>query len=182
VLKCKLGGEGDVERMRAVRAAAPGARLIVDANEAWTAALFPRFIAEMKTLGVELIEQPLPAGEDACLADFARPVPVCADESCHDRAGLADLAKRYDFINIKLDKSGGLTEALALARDAQALGFGLMVGCMVGTSLGMAPAHLVGNLAAFVDIDAPLLLAKDREPGLVYTGSLVEPPKPELWG
>jgi L-alanine-DL-glutamate epimerase-like enolase superfamily enzyme len=182
LLKLKLGGAGDVERVRAVRAAAPRSRLIADANEAWTPEQCGPLLAALAELGVALIEQPLPAGQDDALAALARPLPVCADESCHDRADLASLRARYDYVNIKLDKTGGLTEALALAADARALGFGLMVGCMVGTSLGMAPAHLIGQLCSFVDIDAPLLLARDREHGLVYDGSRVAPPTPALWG
>jgi L-alanine-DL-glutamate epimerase-like enolase superfamily enzyme len=182
VLKLKLGGAGDIERVRAVRAAAPASQLIADANEAWTPDQCAPLMAGLAALGVALIEQPLPAGQDDVLATIARPVPICADESCHDRSGLAALRARYDYVNIKLDKTGGLTEALALAADAKALGFGLMVGCMVGTSLGMAPAHLIGQLCTFVDIDAPLLLAKDRADGLVYDGSTVAPPTPVLWG
>jgi L-alanine-DL-glutamate epimerase-like enolase superfamily enzyme len=182
ILKLKLGGGPDLERVAAVRAAAPATRLVVDANEAWDAAHLHAVLPAMRDLGVELIEQPLPAGQDAALAEIKRVVPICADESLHDRGDLASLAGRYDAINIKLDKSGGLTEALDLAREAHALGLKLMVGCMVGTSLGMAPAHLLAQLAAWVDIDAPLLLAKDRTPGLVFDGSLVHPPAARLWG
>ncbi len=182
LLKVKLGGENDLERMQAVRAAAPEARLIVDANEAWTRAQLDCFGPAFAALGVELIEQPLPAGEDAILDGMARPVPLCADESCHDRATLPELAGRYEFVNIKLDKTGGLTEALKLADTAEKSGLGIMVGCMVGTSLAMAPATLLANRAKFVDLDGPLILAKDRTNGLCYQDGKVFPPKPELWG
>jgi L-alanine-DL-glutamate epimerase-like enolase superfamily enzyme len=182
LLKVKLGGEGDVERVRAVRAAAPEARLIVDANEAWTPAMVEPYGEALAGLGVLLIEQPLPAGEDGPLAGMARPVPLGADESCHTREGLAHLRQRYDVVNIKLDKTGGLTEALAMAGRARELGFEIMLGCMVGTSLAMAPSTLLGGLARFVDLDGPLLLARDREPGLCFTGSVLAPPPPELWG
>ena len=182
LLKLKLGGEGDPERVAAVRQAAPRARLIVDANEAWRPDQLEPFGRALAALGVELIEQPLPASDDAALAAVARPVPICADESCHDRAGLAGLVGRYDCVNLKLDKTGGLTEALALAREAERLGLGLMVGCMVGTSLAMAPATLLAGAAAFVDLDGPLLLARDREAGLSYDGGLVRPPDRALWG
>jgi len=156
--------------------------LIVDANEAWAPAALERMIEACAEVGVELIEQPLPAGADARLASVERLVPVCADESVHDRAGLAGLRERYDAINIKLDKTGGLTEALALAEAAKALGFDLMVGCMVATSLAMAPAMLLAPRAKFVDLDGPLLLARDRSDGLRYEGSTVHPPEPALWG
>ena len=182
VLKIKLGGEGDLARLAAVRAAAPHAELIVDANESWTPADLPAYFAACAAAGVTLIEQPLPADADGALAEGARPVPVCADESVHDRRGLAALRDRYDVVNIKLDKTGGLTEALALADAAEALGFGLFVGCMVGTSLAMAPALLLAGRARFVDLDGPLLLQRDRAPGLRYEGSLVFPPPPALWG
>ncbi len=183
LLKLKLGGEGDIERVAAVRKAAPDARLIVDANEAWTLDMLAPYIAALAGLGVELIEQPLPRGGDRALADAARAVPVCADESCHDRATLTDVAGHYDYINIKLDKTGGLTEALLLAEEATAMGLGLMVGCMVGTSLAMAPAMLIGGLAErFVDLDGPLLLSRDREPGIVFDGSIMQPPPAAVWG
>ena len=181
LLKLKLGGVGDAERLRAVRAACPGIRLVADANEAWTLQLLPSLMAAAAETGVELIEQPLPAGGDAALAG-PRPVPVCADESLHDRAGLDALAGRYDAINIKLDKAGGLTEALALAAAARRKGLRVMVGCMVSTSLAMAPAMLLAQGADWVDLDGPLLLARDRRPGLVYEGALVHPPPPALWG
>ena len=182
LLKLKLGGEGDLDRVAAVRAAAPGAALIADANEAWTPDQLRRWLPELAALGVELVEQPLPAGQDAALAGIARPVPICADESCHDSASLDALVGRYDYVNLKLDKTGGLTEARRAAAKAQELGFGLMVGCMVATSLAMAPAALLAQLARYADLDGPLLLAKDREPGLRYEGSLLHPPEAALWG
>jgi L-alanine-DL-glutamate epimerase-like enolase superfamily enzyme len=182
LLKLKLGGAGDAERMRRVRAACPDTRLIADANEAWTPDDLPELMAVAAETGIELIEQPLPAGADAALAEVERRVPVCADESLHTRAGLADLGGRYDAINIKLDKAGGLTEALALAEAARAAGLRIMVGCMVATSLAMAPALLLAQDADWVDLDGPLLLARDRQPGLRYDGALVYPPSPELWG
>lgn len=182
LLKLKLDGTVDVERVRAVRAAAPDAALIVDANEAWRPERLAELMSAMAGLGVALIEQPLPAGDDATLAGIARPVPVCADESFHDRSSLPEVTGRYDFINIKLDKTGGLTEALAVAAEARAQGLGLMVGCMLASSLSMAPATLIAAQAAFVDLDGPLLLARDREPGLRYDGSILTPPAPGLWG
>jgi L-alanine-DL-glutamate epimerase-like enolase superfamily enzyme len=182
VLKIKLAGAGDPERLRAVRAAAPEATLIVDANEAWREADLDRYFAACVETDVALIEQPLPAGDDAALARVRRPIPVCADESVHDRAGLAALRDRYDAVNVKLDKTGGLTEALALCAEAERLGFALFVGCMVGTSLAMAPAMLLTPRARFVDLDGPLLLAQDRAEGLRYDGSIIHPPQPELWG
>jgi L-Ala-D/L-Glu epimerase len=182
LLKVKLGGEGDAARIRAVRAAAPDAELIVDANEAWSPADLAANLAACAEARVTLVEQPLPAQADDALARIARPIPVCADESLHDRASLAALAEKYDAINIKLDKAGGLTEALALAAEAERLGFSLMVGCMVATSLSMAPALLVAQRARVVDLDGPLLLARDRDEGLRYEGSLVHPARPSLWG
>ncbi len=182
LLKIKLAGKGDLERMRAVRSAAPGARLIVDANEAWTEDLYREFVPDMAAMGVEMIEQPLPAGSDAVLRHLDRPVPLGADESCHDRSSLPGLAGLYDFVNIKLDKTGGLTEALLLAEEARERGFRIMVGCMLGTSLAMAPALLLGGMAEFVDLDGPLLLAKDREHGLRFDRGVVMPPDRRLWG
>jgi L-alanine-DL-glutamate epimerase-like enolase superfamily enzyme len=182
LLKLKLAGEDDLARLEAVRAAAPRARLIVDANEAWTPSLYERMAPKLAGLGVALLEQPLPAGADGALAGLPHPVPVCADESCHDRDGLAELARGYQAINIKLDKTGGLTEALALAEAASAYGLMLMIGCMVATSLAMAPALLLAQRAAFVDLDGPLLLERDREPGLRFVGSTVMPPEAALWG
>jgi len=182
LLKVKLGGANDPERIRAVRAAAPSAELIVDANEAWRPENLVQNLAACAEAGVTLVEQPLPAQDDAALASMTRPIPVCADESVHDRASLAALRGKYDAINIKLDKSGGLTEALAMAAEAERLGFGIMVGCMVATSLSMAPAMLVAQRARVADLDGPLLLACDREHGLRYDGSLVYPPTSALWG
>jgi L-Ala-D/L-Glu epimerase len=181
LLKLKLAGAGDAARLRQVRDACPQARLIADANEAWTPELLPALMAIAAETGVELIEQPLPAGADAALAG-SRAVPVCADESLHDRAGLDALVGRYDVVNIKLDKAGGLTEALALAAEARLRGFKIMVGCMVSTSLATAPALLVAQGADWVDLDGPLLLARDRAPVLRYEGALVHPPEPQLWG
>jgi len=182
LLKIKLGAEGDEARLAAVRAAAPQVRLIVDANEGWTENNLAANIRACVAAGVELIEQPLPAQADDALSGIERPVPICADESVHDRAGLADLADRYDAINVKLDKTGGLTEALALTEEAAALGFRIMIGCMVGTSLAMAPALLLAARARAVDLDGPLLLSRDRQNGLKYEGSTVHPPEPGLWG
>lgn len=182
LLKLKLGGEAVIERVAAVRAAAPESRIIVDANEAWTVELLSRASPELAGLGVEMIEQPLPARSDGGLKGCDRPVPLCADESCHDTASLAGLDERYDMINIKLDKTGGLTEALKLADAARAAGLGIMVGCMIGTSLAMAPATLVAARAAFVDLDGPLLLARDRDPGIAFEGSVMSPPPAALWG
>jgi L-Ala-D/L-Glu epimerase len=182
LLKIKLGGDGDEARIRAVRKAAPNSELIVDANESWTSDNLARNLDACAAAGVTLVEQPLPAGRDEALARLRRPIAVCADESVHDRASLGALRERYDAVNIKLDKTGGLTEALALADAARALGFDIMVGCMVATSLSMAPAILLAQDARVVDLDGALLLAKDREHGLHYDGSLVHPPAPELWG
>jgi len=182
LLKIKLGGDGDRGRISAVRNAAPESELIVDANEAWTAENLERNLAACAEAGVTLVEQPLPAGQDDVLARIRRPLAVCADESVHDRASLEGLRGRYDAVNIKLDKTGGLTEALAMADAAQALGFEIMIGCMVATSLAMAPALLLAQQARFVDLDGPLLLARDREHGLHYDGSLVYPPEAALWG
>lgn len=182
LLKLKLGGDGDPERVAAVRQAAPDSRLIVDANEAWAPEMFLPFSTALAELGVELIEQPLPSGSDRMLSDCAPPVPICADESCHVSADLDALAGRYDMVNVKLDKSGGLTEGLILTREAKRRGFGVMVGCMLGTSLAMAPAILLASLADYVDLDGPLLLAKDRDAALIYGDSFVSGPTPELWG
>jgi L-alanine-DL-glutamate epimerase-like enolase superfamily enzyme len=182
LLKLKLTGDGDIERVRAVRRAAPAARLIVDANEGWGERHLTEVMPALAELGVELIEQPLPADRDEVLARVPHPIPICADEACHTRADLDRLAGKYDAINIKLDKAGGLTEALELAVAARERGFKIMVGCMIGTSLAMAPAVLVAQHAAVVDLDAPLLLAQDRVPGLRYDGSTLYPPEPALWG
>jgi L-alanine-DL-glutamate epimerase-like enolase superfamily enzyme len=182
LLKIKLGGEGDGRRIAAVRKAAPTSELIVDANEAWTSDTVEQNLAACAEAGVTLVEQPLPAGKDGTLARINRPLSVCADESVHDRSSLLELRECYDAINIKLDKTGGLTEALAMADAAHALGFQIMIGCMVATSLAMAPAMLLAQQARFVDLDGPLLLARDRDDGLRYDGSLVYPPEAALWG
>jgi L-alanine-DL-glutamate epimerase-like enolase superfamily enzyme len=183
ILKVKFGApDGDLDRIRAVRQAAPDSTLIADANEGWTEENLERHLAACAEAGYALVEQPLPAGADEFLRKASRPVPILADESVHDRAGLDRLVGLYDVVNIKLDKTGGLTEALALADAAEARGFSLMIGCMVGTSLAMAPAMVLAPRARFVDLDGPLLLARDREPGLRYEGSIVYPPEPALWG
>jgi L-alanine-DL-glutamate epimerase-like enolase superfamily enzyme len=182
LLKLKLAGPEDLARVEAVREAAPETRLIVDANEGWAPGLYAELAPHLAVLGVEMIEQPLPAGHDAALATMQRPVAVAADESCHDTASLAGLAGRYDLVNIKLDKTGGLTEALRLKAAAEAEGYGVMVGCMLATSLAMAPAFLVARDARIVDLDGPLLLERDRPEGLVFEGSLIHPPEPNLWG
>jgi L-alanine-DL-glutamate epimerase-like enolase superfamily enzyme len=182
LLKIKLGGPRDHERIKAVRKAAPHSELIVDANESWTPADLEPNLAACAEAGVTLVEQPLPAGQDELLARIHRPLTVCADESVHERKSLEGLRERYDAINIKLDKAGGLTEALAMADAAQALGFRIMVGCMVASSLSMAPAMLLAPQARFVDLDGPLLLARDRDNGLRYDESLVYPPEAALWG
>jgi len=182
LLKLKLGGSGDLERVRAVRSGAPDARIIVDANEAWTLDDYKNLVPELVKLGVMMIEQPFPEDQDDVLAALLRPIPVCADESCHDRASLPGLVGKYDMVNLKLDKTGGLTEALAVRRAAEALGFGIMVGCMVATSLAMAPAVLLAQGAQVADLDGPLLLAQDRSPGLVIDTVVIEPPSTDLWG
>lgn len=182
LLKVKVGGDGDMERVRAVVAAAPDSRIVLDANEGWTEADVLSHLEECARLGVALVEQPLPAGRDGILASIPHPVPICADESVHTASGLEKLAGLYDAVNIKLDKAGGLTEAIAMRDRARALGLSVMVGCMVGTSLAMAPAVLIAQDAEYVDLDGPLLLARDRDPGLVYAGSLVSPPDARLWG
>jgi L-Ala-D/L-Glu epimerase len=184
LLKIKLGAPdgNDGERIGAVRSAAPKAELIVDANEGWEEGNLARNLAACADCGVTLVEQPLPESQDGALGRLKRPIPVCADESVHDRASLARLAGKYDAVNVKLDKAGGLTEALALAAAAEQGGFAVMVGCMVATSLSMAPAMLVAQRARFVDLDGPLLLASDRPDGLHYDGGLVYPAEPALWG
>jgi L-Ala-D/L-Glu epimerase len=182
ILKIKLGTPDDMARLEAVRAGAPASTIVVDANEGWTADVYADLAPHLIRLGVALVEQPLPAGADDILAEIARPLPVCADESCHDRASLAGLRGKYDMVNIKLDKAGGLTEAMALKDAAVAHGFGLMVGCMVGSSLAMAPAIVVAQGAAFTDLDGPLLLAEDRSHPLVYDDHGVHPPTAQLWG
>ena len=182
LLKLKLGGAGDVERVRAVRQGAPKARLIVDANEAWEPDMFLPLSQGLAELGVELIEQPLPSGQDHILADLPHPVPICADESCHISTDLPGLVGLYDLVNVKLDKCGGLSEGLTLMAAAKEQGFGIMVGCMLGTSLAMAPATLLASMADYVDLDGPLLLAKDRDAPLVYRDSYVSAPTANLWG
>ena len=182
LLKIKLTGESDLERVQAVRKGAPDPRLIVDANESWTPQYYQQIVPGLVELGVELIEQPFPAANDEILAELLRPIPVCADESCRDRGDLQELVKLYDYINIKLDKTGGLTEALRLQQHARRLNLGIMVGCMVSTSLGIAPALLLAQDADFIDLDGHLLLERDREPGLECKEHLILPPHPELWG
>ena len=181
LLKLKLAGKGDAERLRLVRSACPSTRLIADANESWTPDLLASLMAVAAETSIELVEQPLPAGADLALAG-RRAVPVCADESIHDRASLEALLGRYDAINIKLDKAGGLTEALALATEARRRNLKVLVGCMVSTSLAMAPAMLLAQDADWVDLDGPLLLASDRTPSLRYDGAIVHPPAAQLWG
>jgi len=182
LLKVKLGSDGDAERIEAVREGAPHSTLIVDANEGWTVDQYLTFAPQFARLGVTMVEQPLHAEADEALAEIERLLPVCADESCHDRESLGKLIGKYDAVNIKLDKTGGLTEALLLKQEAAAAGFGIMVGCMLGTSLAMAPAFLVAQDARYVDLDGPLLLAKDREAFIHYDGSLMEPSSASLWG
>jgi L-alanine-DL-glutamate epimerase-like enolase superfamily enzyme len=182
-LKLKMTGDGaDLERVRNIHKNAPNARLVVDANEGWSIKQYLEYAPQFKDLGVEMIEQPLPSTDDEQLRGVERPIPVCADESCHDSATLPALVGKYDMINIKLDKTGGLTEALNLRDAALKQGLSIMVGCMIGTSLAMAPGILVAQEAAIVDLDGPLLLAEDRAPGLSFTGSIIHPPEPRLWG
>lgn len=182
LLKLKLAGPEDLDRVRAVRSAAPLAKLVVDANEGWDLAQYRSLAPALAELGVAMIEQPLHAETDEGLTGEARPVALCADESCHDRGSLPALVGRYDLVNIKLDKTGGLTEALALKAEAERLGFRVMVGCMLGTSLAMAPAVLPAQGAEVVDLDGPLLLAEDRAPALRFESSTLYPPEAALWG
>ncbi|NDR57771.1 N-acetyl-D-Glu racemase DgcA [Aliiruegeria sabulilitoris] len=182
LLKIKLGTPDDMPRLEAVRAGAPASKIILDANEGWTAEIYAELAPHLLRLGVAMVEQPLPTGADDGLLGLERPVPLCADESVHDRATLEKLQGKYDLINIKLDKTGGLTEALELRKAAEAAGFGIMVGCMVGSSLAMAPAVLLAQGAAVVDLDGPLLLAEDRATPLNYDAAGVHPPSRELWG
>lgn len=182
LLKIKLGKPGDDERLAAIRASVPKARLIVDANEGWSADILPTMLAACKKHHVELVEQPLPAEADGFLSSFKHDVLICADESAHNAQTLKSLHGKYDAVNIKLDKTGGFTEALEMARVAKAEGFKIMVGCMVGTSLSMAPAFLVAQIADFVDLDGPLLLAADRDSGIAYKDGLMQPPLKALWG
>jgi L-alanine-DL-glutamate epimerase-like enolase superfamily enzyme len=182
LLKIKLGRDGDKERIDAVRKSAPSARLLVDANEGWSPENVEQMLELCSANGVELVEQPLPASGDDMLRSIKRPLPVCADESVHQVAGLMALRGKYDAINIKLDKTGGLTQALLLAQVARQEGFRIMAGCMLATSLAMAPAFLIGQLADWADLDGPLLLARDRVPGITYAGNLMMPPPRLLWG
>ena len=182
LLKLKVTGAGDLERVTAVRGGAPESRLIVDANEGWRPEMLDSLLPALAEVGVEMVEQPLPADDDDALLGREFAIPICADESCHTRADLDRLQGRYPMINVKLDKSGGLSEALALVREARARGFRVMVGCMVGSSLAMAPAVLLTPFAEYVDLDGPLLLARDCEPGLHYDGVTVHPPEAILWG
>lgn len=182
LLKIKLGTPDDMPRLEAVRRGAPDAKIIVDANEGWTADVYADLAPHLIRLGVQMVEQPLPAGADDMLGEIARPLPVCADESCHDRASLPALHGKYDMVNIKLDKTGGLTEALALKKAALAQGYRVMVGCMVGSSLAMAPATILAQGVAFTDLDGPLLLAEDRGEPLKFDAAGVHAPLPGLWG
>ena len=182
LLKVKLGTEDDMPRIEAVRAGAPGARIVADANEGWTAALYAELAPHLARLGVGMIEQPVPAAEVESLRGLPRPVPLCADESCHDRGSLPALLGLFDMVNVKLDKTGGLSEALALRDAARRAGFAVMTGCMVGSSLAMAPAVLAAQGSAVVDLDGPLLLAEDRRPPLRYDAAGVHLPEPALWG
>lgn len=182
LLKIKLGTLDDMPRLEAVRAGAPKSTIIIDANEGWTPEVYTDLAPHLLRLGVALVEQPLPAGADGMLSEIPHPIPICADESAHDRTSLPALRGRYDMVNLKLDKTGGLTEALLMADDARHMGFSLMVGCMVGTSLAMAPAILPAQLAAFTDLDGPLLLAQDRANPLRYDEEGVHPPEAALWG
>lgn len=182
LLKLKLSGSGDLDRVRAVSRAAPQSKLIIDANEGWSIEDYRKLAPKLRDLNVILVEQPLPAGDDEALRDVEKPIPICADEACHDSTTLETLAGKYQAINIKLDKTGGLTEALKMAQAAQKQGFQIMVGCMVATSLSMAPAFLIGQQASLVDLDGPLLLAKDRAHGFRFDGSFMHPADADLWG
>ena len=182
LLKLKLGGAEDLARVQAVRRGAPGSTIILDANESWTPELYQVLIPELLKLDIAMIEQPFPADKDKVLAKLERPIPICADESCHDRNNLSELAGLYDMINIKIDKTGGLTEALALKKAAEEAGLQVMVGCMLASSLSMAPAFVVAQGAAIVDLDGPLLLEKDIENGFEFTANKMQPFSPELWG
>jgi len=182
LLKIKLGADDVIDRMQAVRDNAPNARLVIDPNEAWNVTELIGYVPELKTLGVEMIEQPVPANDDEGLKNFTSAIPICADEACHTSADLETLVGKYDMVNVKLDKTGGLTEALVLAERAHSLGFGIMVGCMVGTSLAMAPAMLIAGVASVIDLDGPLLLKNDRVPGLEFSNGLIHAPAADLWG
>jgi len=182
LLKIKLGTPDDMARLEAVRRGAPNSAIIVDANEGWSADVYSDLAPHLVRLGVKLVEQPLPASDDEMLGEIARPLPVCADESCQDRSSLTHLKGKYDIVNIKLDKTGGLTEALALKKQAIDEGYGIMLGCMLGSSLAMAPAVLVAQGVGFIDLDGPLLLAEDRDNPLQYDAAGVYPPSAALWG
>jgi L-Ala-D/L-Glu epimerase / N-acetyl-D-glutamate racemase len=183
ILKLKLGGDRfDLARVESVREAAPNPRLLIDANESWSPEHYRKIVPALKELGVELIEQPFPAAADEVLESLHHPIPLCADESCHTTAELPRLKNCYEVINVKLDKTGGLTEALRLCQRARESGFKLLIGCMVGTSLGMAPARLLASEAEWVDLDGPLLLARDREHALAYTNGSIGLPSSQLWG
>lgn len=182
LIKAKMGGRGDAERIHAIAAAAPNSRIILDANESWSVEDTPMLLQEAARAGIVLIEQPLPAGEDELLAKIPHPVPICADESVHTSEDLEELKARYDWVNIKLDKAGGLTEALRMRQAAHELGFAVMIGCMVSTSLAIAPAILLAQQAEIADLDGPLLLAHDREHGVNYSSSIVSPALEVLWG
>jgi L-alanine-DL-glutamate epimerase-like enolase superfamily enzyme len=182
ILKIKLGTPDDMPRLEAVRSGAPRATIIIDANEGWTPEIYTHLAPHLIRLGVALVEQPLPAGADDLLSEIPHPIPICADESAHDRHSLPALRGKYDMVNLKLDKTGGLTEALLMVTEARAAGLPLMVGCMVGTSLAMAPALLPAQHAAFTDLDGPLLLARDRDHALRYDAEGVHPPEAALWG
>lgn len=182
LLKIKLGTPNDLDRLEAVRRGAPTSKLIIDANEGWSEADYIALLPHLERLRVDLVEQPFPAGKDSALLSLPRPVPICADESCHVAEDLKKLVGKYDFINIKLDKSGGLTEAIELKQKARSLGFGLMIGCMVGTSLAMAPAALLTEGAEFVDLDGPLLLSEDRAFPIPYVSSGLMSWSSNLWG
>ena len=182
LLKLKLGRDGDIERLNAIREAVPNARLIVDANEGWSPDILQTMLEACEKYRVELVEQPLPADNDEALRNMPRGTIICADESAHDIAGLKNLVDKYDAINIKLDKTGGLASALALAKAAHEINFKIMVGCMLATSLAMAPAFLLAQLADYVDLDGPLLLSKDRQHGITFSNGIMQPPHPSLWG
>ena len=182
LLKLKLGRDGDIDRLAAIRSAVPKARLIVDANEGWTHAILPAMLEACEKYGVELVEQPLPADHDEALLGLKRNTIICADESAHDIAGLSKLIGKYDAINIKLDKTGGLSNALELAKAAKTMDFKIMVGCMLATSLAMAPAFLLAQLSDYVDLDGPLILTKDRDAAIEYSNGFMQPPRPDLWG
>lgn len=182
IIKLKADREHHVRLAEIAREEHPGARILIDANGSWGRSLLDELVDPLHDLGVELIEQPVPPGADAALAGYAGAIPLAADESCTDIGSLAALRRLYSFVNIKLDKTGGLTEALALARTASKQGFGLMVGNMGGTSLGMAAHLVIAQACRYIDLDAPLLCREDRSPALRYEGAIVHPPVPELWG